>query len=267
MVVEDSDFSGFDFDDDEDGFEGGSQSERVPTGIKGFDELCGGGLLKNRSYLVSGNAGSGKSTFSIQYLHNGVVEYDEPGILVVTEEDPKNIRENMKSYNMDLKKLEQHDKLAILDSQSAKVGIPTDEEYVEVDPFDMDSTLKRIVEIKEDIGAKRCVFDSTTSLGFVSDTQKQLRINFLKLSATLSAIGLTSLLTSEVLDKNRMSRFDMEEFVTEGTIRLYNERKEGVRSRSIEVYKMRGSDHSKKINPFEISSKGIEVHPKEDVYF
>ncbi|WGI16659.1 ATPase domain-containing protein [Methanonatronarchaeum sp. AMET-Sl] len=265
MAEEDSEFGGFDLGEEE--IKTDSQSERVPTGIKGFDELCGGGLLKERSYLVAGNAGSGKSTFAIQYLYNGVTKYDEPGILVVTEEDPKNIRKNMKSFNMDLKELEDQNKLAILDSQSTKIGLPTDEEYVEVNPFDMDSTLKKIVEIKEKIGAKRCVFDSTTSLGFISESQKQLRINFLKLSGTLSAIGLTSMLTAEVTDKEKMSRFDMEEFVTEGTIRLYYERKEGIRTRSIEIYKMRGSDHSKKLNPFEISSSGIEVHPKEEVYF
>lgn len=266
MSEEDSGYGDFEFGDEEE-ISKEAPVERVPTGIKGFDELCGGGLLKGRSYLISGNAGSGKSTFAIQYLYNGAVVYDEPGILVVTEEDPKNIRDNMSSFGMDLKAMEDQGKLAILDAQSARVGIPTDEEYVEVDPFDMDSTLKKIVDIKEEIGAERCVFDSTTSLGFFSENQKQLRVNFLKLSATLSAIGLTSMLTSEVVDEDRMSRFDIEEFVTEGTIRLYYERKEGIRARSIEIYKMRGSDHSKKLNPFEISSEGIEVHPKEEVYF
>ncbi|MEM0350810.1 MAG: ATPase domain-containing protein, partial [Archaeoglobaceae archaeon] len=60
--------------------------ERVPTGIPGFDELCEGGLLRNRSYLVSGPSGSGKTVFAMQFLVNGIEMFDEPGIFVATEE-------------------------------------------------------------------------------------------------------------------------------------------------------------------------------------
>jgi KaiC/GvpD/RAD55 family RecA-like ATPase len=46
--------------------------ERVPTDIPCFDELCDGGLLKKRTYLVSGTAGAGKTIFGLQYLYNGI---------------------------------------------------------------------------------------------------------------------------------------------------------------------------------------------------
>ncbi|MFQ6055149.1 MAG: ATPase domain-containing protein, partial [Methanosarcinales archaeon] len=56
-----------------------SIENRVPTGIQGFDELCGGGLVRNRTYLISGTSGSGKTIFALQYIYNGIVEFDENG--------------------------------------------------------------------------------------------------------------------------------------------------------------------------------------------
>ncbi len=62
------------------------------------------------------------------------------------------------------------------------------------------------------------------------------------------------------------SRFGVENFVTEGTVMLYNQRRKNVRVRSMEIFKMRGSDHSKDIHPYEITSEGIVIHPHEEVY-
>ncbi len=239
--------------------------ERVKTGLEGFDKISAGGLLEGRTYLLSGDAGSGKSIFSAQYLYNGAKKYDEPGILVATEETPANIRENMSSFGMDLEKLEKENKLAIIDASAAKIGIPSDEKYVEVKPFDIRSLINEIIDVKEEIGAKRCVIDSITALAFNLENRSEVRKELLKLSATLGVLGLTSILTSEAKGDS-ISRFDVEEFITEGTIRLYYQRKNGARVRSIEIYKMRGSDHSNELHPFDITNKGIKIHPGEEVF-
>ncbi|OKY78524.1 MAG: KaiC family ATPase implicated in signal transduction [Candidatus Methanohalarchaeum thermophilum] len=268
MVDDNPDFTGseeFPFDEEE--LSEKAPKDRVPTGIEGFDDLCAGGLLKGRSYLLSGNAGAGKSIFATQFLYNGAKKYDEPGIYVTTEETPTNIRENMKNFGVDLKELEEENKLAIVDASAAKIGIPSDEKYVEVQPFDMQSLINKIIDIQEEIGAERCIIDSTTSLAFSIEENSDLRIELLKLSSTLGVLGLTSLMIAEVSDSNEISRYGIEEFVTEGVIRLYYQKKEGIRVRSVEIYKMRGSDHSKKIHPFEITEKGIKVHPTEEVYY
>jgi len=86
------------------------------------------------------------------------------------------------------------------------------------------------------------------------------------LSTTLEILGLTSLLTCEIIDENNASRFGVETFVTEGTIVLYYKRKESVRVRSVEIFKMRGSNHSQNVHPYEITSNGIVVHPHEEVF-
>jgi KaiC/GvpD/RAD55 family RecA-like ATPase len=243
-----------------------SSIQRVPTGIPGFDELCSGGILRNRSYLLSGTAGAGKTIFGLQYLYNGITKYGENGIYIATEERPEQVRENVKQFGWDFKALEDEGKLAILDACSTKIGIPSHEKYVDVRPFDMRSILDQVIAIQDIIDAKRALVDGTTSIGFYLGDPAKIRVELLKLSTTLEILGLTSLLTCEIIDENNASRFGVETFVTEGTIVLYYKRKKTVRVRSVEIFKMRGSNHSQSIHPYEITTDGIVVHPHEEVY-
>jgi KaiC/GvpD/RAD55 family RecA-like ATPase len=239
---------------------------RVKTGIEGFDELCGDGLLRDHTYLVSGTSGAGKSILALQFIYNGITKYNENGIIVATEERPEHIRDNVKAFGWDLKALEDEGRLAIIDAASTKIGIPSQEKYVDVRPFDMRSMMDQIIMIQEEIDAKRAVVDSTTSIGFYLQDPAKIRVELLKLSTTLEILGLTSIMTSEVVDDDHPSRFGVENFVTEGTIALYYKRMENVRVRSLEIFKMRGSDHSKKIHPYDITKNGVVVHPHEEVY-
>ena len=75
---------------------------KCPTGIKGFDEITEGGLPKNGSTLISGNAGSGKTLFGIDFLIKGVTDYEEPGVLMSFEETKDELFKNVASLNMDL---------------------------------------------------------------------------------------------------------------------------------------------------------------------
>lgn len=242
------------------------EQERAPTGVEGFDELCDGGLLRDRTYLVSGTSGAGKTILALQFVYNGITKYGENGIIVATEERAEHIRENAKGFGWDLKSLEDEGRLAIVDAASTKIGIPSQEKYVDVRPFDMRSMMDQIIMIQEEINAKRAVVDSSTSIGFYLQDPAKIRVELLKLSTTLEILGLTSLMTAEIVDDDHPSRFGVENFVTEGTIALYYKRIENMRVRSLEIYKMRGSDHSKKIHPYDITTDGIVVHPHEDVY-
>ncbi len=239
---------------------------RVPIGITGFDDLCGGGLIRNSTYLLSGAAGAGKTIFGLQYIYNGIIGYGENGIYITTEERPEQIRKNVKAFGWDLEALEREGKLAIVDACSTKIGIPSNEKYIDVRPFDMHSMIDQIIRIQEGIDARRAVVDGTTPIGFYLQDTSKIRVELLKLSTTLEILGLTSLMTCEIIDENNPSRFGVEMFVTEGTILMYYNRTNNVRVRSIEIFKMRGSDHSKNMHPFEITQNGIVVHPHEEVY-
>jgi len=242
------------------------ESKRVPTGIPGFDELCEGGLIRDRTYLVSGTSGTGKTIFALQFLLNGIKQYGENGIFIAMEERPEQLRENMESFGLNIREMEAEGKLAIIDACSTKIGLPTKEKYVDSRPFDMRALMNQIIVIQEEIGAKRAVLDSTTSIGFNLNDPSKLRIELLKLSATLEILGLTSIMTCEIVDDTQPSRFGVENFVTEGTIVMYYKLRENIRARTLEIYKMRGSNHSYKIHPYDIGESGITVHPNEEVY-
>src|SRR6202007_1851758 len=60
--------------------------EKTPTGIVGFDEVTNGGVPKGRPTIVCGGPGCGKTMFAVEFLARGVLEYDEPGVLMTFEE-------------------------------------------------------------------------------------------------------------------------------------------------------------------------------------
>lgn len=55
--------------------------QKVPTGINGLDEITEGGLPKSRPTLICGEAGSGKTLFSIEFIVRGATQFNEPGVL------------------------------------------------------------------------------------------------------------------------------------------------------------------------------------------
>ena len=240
--------------------------ERVPTDIPGFDELCNGGLLKKRTYLVSGTAGAGKTIFGLQYLYNGITKYGENGIYLSTEEAPLKVRENVKQFGWDLKVLEDEGKLAIIDSRSMRFGRSSANKYVDIEPLEIRSMLEKILIKQEEIDAKRVLVGGAASIGISLQDPSKIRTGFMKLSRTLEILGLTSLVICETFDDSTTSRFGVESFVTDGTIFMSHQRIDNVRVRSIEIIQMKGSTHSQTTHPFEITSKGIVIHPNEDVY-
>ena len=91
------------------------QVQKLPTGIEGFDDVCHGGLPIGRSTLISGTSGTGKTVFSLNFLYNGIRQYNEPGIFVTFEESPLDILRNAASFGWDLQEMVEQDKLFILD--------------------------------------------------------------------------------------------------------------------------------------------------------
>src|SRR3954462_11736686 len=91
------------------------QVEKIPTGISSFDIISKGGLPRNRTTLISGTAGSGKTIFAVQFLAAGI-EAGKAGVFVTFEESASDIRENMLSFGWDLQRWESEGKLAFVDA-------------------------------------------------------------------------------------------------------------------------------------------------------
>ena len=242
-------------------------SDRVKTGVPGLDEILNGGYLKDSVILVTGSSGTGKSIYGIQFLYKGIIDYNENGILLATEERPWDIRKFMLAFGWDLKRLENQEKLAIIDTTAARLGIPSGEKYLEMRPFELDSLTATINKLVEKINAKRLVIDSIPSLFLQFGHELAVRREILRLGALLSETGCTTLLTTEADDSlNKLSKFGVEEFIAHGIIQLFLAEQGGELKRSLRIHKMRGTAHSTKRYPFGITPNGIAVFISEETY-
>jgi circadian clock protein KaiC len=237
--------------------------ERVNTGVPGLDELVEGGFPKGDTILVAGKAGTGKSILAIQFLYNGVVQYGETGVLVTLEEPPRLIKRNMINFGMDLAKMEKERKLAIVDLSPSKEVTPVT--MGEFPSFDLSGLEAIIMSHVKKLKATRVVIDTLSILAYKFRSRDILREEFFKLTANITKSGVTLLLTSEIPEHHLgLGVFDVEAFLASGVLVLYNEKiSDTLRSRSIEVLKLRGSKHSSRIHPMRITDEGVRVFPGE----
>ncbi len=248
------------------------------SGIVGLDEILGGGFVRGNCVLLHGGPGSGKTTFAIQFLYNGIVESNEPGVLVTLCENPDEIRRNMLSFGWDLKKLEKQKKLVIVDARPVTFTndgliIPNDTLFKsEGIPFSQVSNLivqnvpfsnvsKLITQTMKDIGAKRMALDSITVLTSQFERLSYIRQGLLGFIQVLSNLDCTSLLLSE--GKGNSDKTLLERALVQGVISLYFAHKGSSMARAVQVLKLRGQKHSSDIYHMEISDNGIVVHPEE----
>ncbi len=245
--------------------------ERVKTGIKGLDELIEGGLPKSSSILLSGEAGTGKTIFSLQYIYSGAKDYGEAGIYVTFEEKPEELRREALQFGWDLKKYESKKKIVILDAASLRVGVPSDEDFYMKSDVDLKSLLSKLYEIAMDIDAKRIVIDSLPAFFFSEDSEK-MRDDIYMMGRVLAETKATSILITEIINGQGYSRFGYEEFITRGVITLHLVEGEKAMprmseyKRSIFIRKMRETNHKIKQYPFSITNDGIVVYPQGEIY-
>jgi len=226
--------------------------ERAPTGIPGIDEIIEGGLPRGRVVLVTGKAGSGKTTFGIQFLYNGATKYGDNGIFVTLQEELSDVVSDMARYNWDLKNLSAKGKLRLVQSP---VPFEIDEGELRIDAI-LDVIHRKALEIN----AKRIVFDSIAQLGLPYTDIVALRRDIMRLASMLRELGCTTILLSEMpSDDQKLSRYGVEEFVTQGVIVLHFTPS----YRAVQVAKMRGTKHDTNLHRMRITDKGLVVVPGE----
>lgn len=107
-----------------------TEIERIPTGVPGLDELIEGGLPKGRITLITGTAGSGKTTLGMQFLHSGCTSFGENGLFVTLEEETADLIKDMSRYGWELRQLVDQGKLSILQSS---IPFEVSQEKVSID--------------------------------------------------------------------------------------------------------------------------------------
>ena len=235
--------------------------ERVVTGIPGLDDILHGGIPKRNVVLLSGGPGTGKSIFGQQYLYNGL-KLGEPGVLVVLEEHPVQVRVSMSQFGWNVRPYEEKGMFAIVDAFTAGIGEAAKRErYVVRAPDDFQSLIDVLREAIRDVGAVRAVIDSVTTLYITKPAMARGMV--LQLKKILSGMGCTSILVSQVSVTERGFGGPGVEHAADGIIRLDLDEVDGELRRSIIVWKMRGTSHSMRRHPFEITDKGMIVKAGE----
>jgi KaiC/GvpD/RAD55 family RecA-like ATPase len=245
--------------------------ERIKSGVTGLDDLLGGGFPNGGTYSVVGHAGTGKSIMCLQFLYHGALDYNEPGVYVILEEDKERVVANMLALGFDIRKLEDAGKMRIIPYTKSLIGdLETTFERGMLSGeterasrlrqyLTVDSLFREIDETVRSIGAKRVVIDSFTALTLLSDNQVMARMQLLWLIDKLRRLKVTTLMTVE---ENIGFWLDML-FICDGTVRMMLKEKEGVFERGVLVEKMRGTYHDTGVRPFRITTSGIKVYPQE----
>jgi KaiC/GvpD/RAD55 family RecA-like ATPase len=228
--------------------------KRIPTGIPGLDEAIENGFKKNSVVLVGGCAGSGKTIFAMQFLINGALRFNEPGIYITFEEHKDDVYENMLRFGWDLEELEKQGKFAFLRYTPEQVG----------------KVLKTgggiIRDLVDEIKAKRIVIDSISAFTLLHENELAKREACLDLFKVLRKWKCTTLVVGQYYAAERRHESTAVEFEVDGILWLYNIKKANIRTRAIEVFKMRGTKHAAKIFPFQITDSGLVVYPQETVF-
>ncbi len=227
-------------------------NNRVKTGISGLDEMLGGGFLRETANLVEGAPGTGKSTLGMQFIYNGIVQENEPGLIITFEEFPRQYYHDAATFGWDFEDLEKKGLLKIIMTSP------------EVSRLDIESVGGMIESYINQMGARRIVVDSITHFARLTQDPVELRSLEFNFINALKREGLTSVLTREspVLLGESPESNDSIGFVVDSYLVLRYVEIESAIHKALLVLKMRGSDHAKDIRQYDVSDRGIEVQSK-----
>jgi len=222
---------------------------RVSTGIRGLDEVLHGGFLPQSAVLVRGAPGVGKTSLGLQFLYQGAAKEREPVLLVSFEEFPDSIYRDALSLGWDFRELEKQDLLHILFT-SPRVFLSS-----------LESPISPLSELIRQFGIRRLVLDSMTHFQKLGSSTEALRRVYGKVVNAIRREGITSMLLSEAANTSSLLLDEVGSllFLVDAVILLSFVETDSVMSRALTVLKMRGSDHAKEIQRFEIGQGGITL--------
>ncbi|GIQ76762.1 circadian clock protein KaiC [Bradyrhizobium sp. RD5-C2] len=188
------------------------------------------------------------------FLVNGATRFDETGVFMSFEEREQDLATNVNSLGFDVEELISSKKLVIDYVRIERAEIEESGEY------DLEGLFVRLGHAIDTIGAKRVVLDTIEALfSGLADTAI-LRAELRRLFGWLKDKGVTAIITAE-RGEGQLTRFGIEEYVSDCVILLDNRVQEQVVTRRLRVVKYRGSAHGTNEYPFLIDDEGISVLP------
>jgi circadian clock protein KaiC len=221
--------------------------ERLSVGVKGLDDMMGGGIPAGYSVLVAGPSGSGKTILATEFIMEGA-RHDEPGIIAIFEKRPGEYSQSDPTGRAFERVIRDH-KVEIIHTRPLDLSI--------------DETLHDIVEALGRLKARRLVIDSLSGfeLALAPTFREEFRESLYRMVAVLTGMGITLMMTAELEDSYVDLRFSPHgtAFLTDAIIMQRYIELKGQLQRIMAVVKVRGSAHSKDLRAFEITEKGIVV--------
>ena len=239
----------------------------IKTYIPGFDALLGEGIPQGSSILVEGGPGNGKTIFCLDLVKT-MCERGKKVLYMSFEEPEDRLRMHLdvfgaKTDEYEKKKLlyiKRFNALDIARSVEALLSEAKKELLIDVQP----------VLIPPEFDPDIVLVDSLSSISSAfSGESSRFRIYMEQLFRYLESHKITSFLIREVPSPTHVGTSFAEageavSFLSDGIIVLYNVYREGIRTRALEVFKMRGAEIDKKIVEFEIKKgQGIVVYPNK----
>ena len=243
--------------------------QRSKTGIQGLDKALNGGFPDGNLVLLSGGAGTGKSTIAMQYIVNGATLFGEKGLYISTEQSEEELQRAASQYGWNLVDLQNKNLIKVV--------------YFKV--LGEDHFIQRIDELVSTFKPKRVVIDSLTTLTdsmMMSELQKDVGVSLIKIADMVSPVPRTEqiatkiilyslvnklrefdstvLMTSELPENSqRLSADGVTEFVSDGVILLGVQALGDVFTRTMQIRKMRYTPMDGVIKTYEIVSTGISL--------
>lgn len=222
---------------------------RVSSGVRGFDGVVDGGLPAGRLYVICGPPGSGKTTFSAQFIAEGVSAGDRC-LFISMHESREDLERDMSGYGFDFSSALGSGQVTFLDAFSPDgkrfFGMPGERR----DPSNISNRITSFVSSRD---IDRVVIDSTMLLRFFIDDTDDTMIRFL---SALKRTDATTYLISEMTDP---SAYADEHYLAHGVVFFHNYMEEDGMSRGVQVVKMRGADVDTDIHDLRFTDDGLVV--------
>lgn len=223
---------------------------RASTGIPGLDEVLCGGLVRNQTYLITGPAGTGKTTFGWHFLTAGIAA-GEPVLFVTFSESEEQLRRNARKTGFDDRGID------FLDISPSSQFFSHSESYdiFAADEVERQPTTQHIVDAIERVNPRRVFIDSMTHLRYLTADAYQFRKQVLSFLRYLTDRGCDVVFVSEM---GTNSTDEDLRYLSDGVLELSLD----TFGRSLLVKKYRGSDFRGMRHSMRLSDRGIEVFPR-----
>ena len=233
-----------------------SDIDRIDVGIKGLDEMILGGVPRRALMSVIGSAGTGKTTFALQFL-NEALKNGENGVYITLEESRESIIDTAEEKGWPFEQYADEGRLAV----------------VALDPVEMANSLASLrsdlSRLITDFGAERLVLDSVSLLELMYDHPSKRRSEVFDFTRSLKRAGVTTLLTSEASeDSPYTSKHGIVEYLTDAVFVLQYVRPSDFRETrlAVEILKIRDANHSRETKPYEITNTGLSVYRQANIF-